>query len=161
MSATLTLKHCVGVDFGQVEAAADPDAEFEKQLAEMVAEWPWPVLPPALQSLELTGPRVLVLRDEPETKIGSIHIPDTAQTKREKVLTGTVVRIGDGGRMVKRDKGGPIQGPTAIMTHGSHHWDCPCAVGDRILYGFLDGEDFEHEGRVWTILDDSDVRAIL
>lgn len=92
---------------------------------------------------------------------GSIHIPDSSQTKREKVLAGVVIQIGDGGSIMKRDKNGPISGPAAVMTHGTHKWECPCEVGDRILYGFLDGEDFEHEGRVWTILDDADVRAIL
>lgn len=98
-----------------------------------------------LSSVRLIGPRLLVLRDPPEvTTVGGLHIPDAAQTKREKVLQGTVVRVGPGGRS-KRGALLPIS----------------ANPGDRVLYGFLDGHDFTEDGREYVIIEDSEVRAIL
>ena len=98
-----------------------------------------------IQNLRLIGPRVLVLRDPPETETTSgLHIPGVAQVAKNKTLQGTVIKVGPGGRSKKG-----VRLPIS------------CAPGDRILYGFLDGEDIEEDGKHYVILENYEVRAIL
>lgn len=96
-----------------------------------------------ITQLSLIGPRVLVLRDTPEQMAGSIIIPDQARTPAQKMLEGTVLATGPG-RLSKRGK----LVPTSV------------ARGERVLFGFLDGHDFEEDGRHYVILEDSEIRAV-
>lgn len=96
-----------------------------------------------LESLKLIGPRVLVLRDPPISETGGVVIPDQAQTPKDKVLEGTVLRIGPG-----RTSRKGVHVPMSV------------ALGDRVLYGFLDGHDFEEDGKQYVILEDSEIRAV-
>lgn len=98
-----------------------------------------------IDQLRLIGARVLVRRDEAEKQTdGGLHIPDAAQTPAHKVLQGTVVKCGPGGR----DK------------HAAR-LPMPVAPGDRVLYGFLDGHDQEMDGKQYVILEASEIRAVL
>ncbi len=99
-----------------------------------------------IDTLRLIGPRLLVLRDPPESATSSgLVIPDGAQTPKEKVLEGTVILVGPG---KPAKKGSAMIGVSA-------------KPGDRVLYGFLDGHDFTEDGREYVILEDSEVRAVL
>ncbi len=96
-----------------------------------------------IDQLNLIGPRVLVVRDTPEEQIGSIVIPQDARTPMNKVIEGTVVKVGTG----------------KVSKHGVF---VPMSVapGDRVLFGFLDGHDFEEGGKQYVVLEDHEVRAI-
>ena len=96
-----------------------------------------------IDKLRLIGPRVLVRRDTPAEKEGSILIPDQARTPARKVLEGTVLKVGTGELTRKGFK------PMSVKP------------GARVLYGFLDGHDFTEDGGEYVILEDSEVRAIL
>jgi len=96
-----------------------------------------------LDRLSLIGPRVLVVRDPPEETVGSVIIPDSARTPAEKMLEGTVLKVGTG-RMSKRG----VMVPMSVTP------------GERVLFGFLDGHDFEENGRQYCILEDGEIRAV-
>lgn len=98
-----------------------------------------------LEELRLIGPRVLVLRDAPAAAINGIIIPGSARTRTDKVLEGTVLKVGNG--RLSRKKGVIV--PMSVTP------------GDRVFYGFLDGYDFNVDGKEYVILEDSEVRAIL
>lgn len=98
-----------------------------------------------LQSLRLTGPRLLVRRDEPKTQTDAgLFIPGSAQTQSNKTLQGTVIKIGTG----RRSKSGALVPISA-------------AVGDRVHFGFLDGHDLTEDGVEYVILEDSEIQAVL
>jgi chaperonin GroES len=65
-------------------------------------------------TLQPMGSRVLIKRDETETKVGSIIIHSAIQ---EKSLTGTVVAVGPG-----------------ITTEAGVHLPMTLEVGDKVLY---------------------------
>ena len=81
--------------------------------------------------------RVLVLPAPAEEKtVGGIIIPDTA---KEKPLKGEVVAVGNG----TKDE------------------EMVLAVGDTVLYGKYAGTAFDHEGKEYLIMRQSDVVAKL
>ena len=81
--------------------------------------------------------RVLIEPAAAETKtIGGIIIPDTA---KEKPLQGTIVAVGNG-----------TKDEEMILKEGDH-----------VLYGKYAGTEFEHEGKKYLIMRQSDVVAIL
>ncbi len=88
-----------------------------------------------------TGSKVLILRDKAADTAGSLVIPESSRKPRENITTGTVIAVG----------------PGSIGKKGQR---VPCSVkpGDRVLFGFNDGEDFE-DG--YSVLKDSEIRAIL
>lgn len=94
--------------------------------------------------INLIGPRLLVLRDKPaEATVGGLVIPDVAKREAHKIEQGVVLRVGPG-KLTKKGALLPIS----------------AAPGDRVVFGFLDGEDIVEGGREYVILEDEDVRAI-
>ena len=85
--------------------------------------------------------RVLIERDPPETKIGSVEIPEAF---RENQLTGTVVALGEGklsdlGERVLPD----------------------VKVGDRVLFPKNIGTELNFEGRDFLMMREGDISSIL
>lgn len=91
--------------------------------------------------LRPTGSKVLILRDTVADTVGSLVIPDSSRKPRENITTGTVVAVG----------------PGSINKKGRR---VPCSVqpGDRVMFGFNDGEDFP-DG--YSVLKDSEIRAVI
>lgn len=81
--------------------------------------------------------RVLVEPKEAETKTASgLFIPDTA---KEKPQAGTVVAVGPG----KKDE--PME----------------LKVGDKVLYGKYAGTELNVDGKIYIIMRQSDVMAVV
>ena len=81
--------------------------------------------------------RVLVEPKEAETKTASgLFIPDTA---KEKPQAGTVVAVGPG----KKDE--PME----------------LKVGDKVLYGKYAGTELNVDGKIYIMMRQSDVMAIV
>jgi co-chaperonin GroES (HSP10) len=97
-----------------------------------------------VETIRLVGPRVLVKRDAPEAEVGSLAIPQSAQTEKHKVLQGTVVKAG-----TRRNK--RTGNPEPL----------PCAPGDRVVYHFLSGEDFTQPDGEYVILQESEIQAVM
>ena len=88
-------------------------------------------------SIKPLADRVLIEPAPAETKtVGGIIIPDTA---KEKPLQGTIVAVGKGTKdeeMVLKE-------------------------GDTVLYGKYAGTELEFEGKIYLIMRQSDVVAVL
>jgi chaperonin GroES len=97
-----------------------------------------------IDALRLTGPRVLVKRDPPETTAGLIAIPQSAQNPSSRCCTGTVIRCGKG-----------------ELTHKGVLLPCSVEPGERIMWGFLDGHDLALGDGNYVILEDKEIRAVL
>ena len=81
--------------------------------------------------------RVLVEPLEAETKTASgIIIPDTAKEKHQK---GSIVAVGPGTK----------ENPVTVN------------VGDSVLYGKYSGTELKFEGKVYLIMRESDILAIV
>lgn len=95
----------------------------------------------SIAHLQPTGSKVLILRDHSAHAIGSLVIPDSSRKPRENITTGTVVAVG----------------PGSINRKGRR---VPCSVqpGQRVMFGFNDGEDFPGG---YSVLKDSEIRAII
>jgi chaperonin GroES len=85
--------------------------------------------------------RVLVKRDESETKIGSIVIPDTA---KEPVTRGVVLAVG----------------PGRILDNGSRI-EPRLKAGDKVIFGKYSGSEFENDGEKRIFMKEEDVLAVL
>ena len=81
--------------------------------------------------------RVLIKPAAAEEKtLGGIIIPDSA---KEKPLKGEIVAVGNG----TKDE--------EMVLH----------VGDQVLYGKYSGTELEHDGKIYLIMRQSDVLAVL
>jgi len=92
-------------------------------------------------AIEPLGDRILVkIKEEEETKIGSIIVPDTA---KEKPGEGVVIaagpgRVGDDGKRI------PLE----------------VKAGDKILFGKFSGTEVTVGNEEYTMMRESDVLAI-
>lgn len=86
---------------------------------------------PPVEVLRPLGDRVIVTRDEAESKIGSIHLPEGA---KEAPWRGTVISIG----------------PTVDNV----------AVGDRVYFSAYAGTDVELNGTKSIVMRLSDILAV-
>lgn len=91
--------------------------------------------------------RVIVKRDDPETKIGSIIIPDLTADKEKYAKTkGTIIAVG-----------------TNAWQEAARHPDFVAPQpGDRVMIGKYAGSDFKGlDGADYTIMNDEDVVGLL
>ncbi|GIX06569.1 MAG: 10 kDa chaperonin [Candidatus Poribacteria bacterium] len=79
--------------------------------------------------------------EEEETKIGAIVVPDTA---KERPQLGRVVAVGPG-----RKKEDGTRSPMAVQE------------GDTVIYSKYAGTEFEHQGKEYLVLRESDILAIV
>lgn len=92
-------------------------------------------------NLKPLGDRVIVKRDEVETKTASgLYIASSAQ---EKPQTGIVLAVGEG----KRDKDGSLI-------------PVPVKEGDRVLYGKFGGTEVNIEGEDVLIMRADDLYGV-
>lgn len=94
-----------------------------------------------LKDFQPLNDRLAVERDPPESKIGSIVIPDTAQ---QKLARGTVVAVGPGAK--------DEQGVRKSMD---------VELGARVLFGKYAGDDVKIEDRDVTIIRECDVIGVI
>lgn len=92
--------------------------------------------------IQPTGSKVLIQRDKAAETVGSLLIPYSARKPRENVRTGTVIAVG----------------PGAISKKTGRRVPPPVHVGDRVLYPFNAGHDFE-DG--YSVMEFTDIQAIL
>jgi chaperonin GroES len=85
--------------------------------------------------------RILVRRDPPTEKIGSIIIPENA---RDKLTRGTVIAVGPGKVL---DSGRRVE-PTL-------------KVGDRIIFGKYSGCDFEQDREERLFMTEEEVLGVI
>jgi chaperonin GroES len=85
--------------------------------------------------------RVLVKRDTPTEKIGSIIVPDTAKVP---VTRGTVLAVGPGKVL---DNGRRIE-PTV-------------KTGDKILFGKYSGSEFEDDGEKRLFMTEDEILGVV
>lgn len=95
-----------------------------------------------IADLQPTGSKVLILRDPPAEAVGSLVIPASSRKPRENVRTGTVIAAGPGGISKKTGRRVPLD----------------VVPGERVLYPFNVGQDFE-DG--YSVMDHADIQAIL
>lgn len=84
--------------------------------------------------------RVLVRRDESQTKIGGIFLPETAQAKR---LQGTVLAVGDG-PIINNERFAPLD----------------VKEGDRVIFGQFSGTEVEIGDEKLLILREEDIFGV-
>jgi len=93
-------------------------------------------------AIEPLADRILVkIKEEEETKIGSIIVPDTA---KEKPGEGVVIAVGPG-RVSDDGKKIPLE----------------VKVGDRILFGKFSGTEVTVGNEEYTMMRESDVLAVI
>ena len=85
--------------------------------------------------------RVLVRRDPPTEKIGSIIVPDNA---KEPLTRGTVLAVGPG----KVGKNGQRIEPSV-------------KTGDHIIFGKYSGSDFEQDGEKRMFMNEDEIYAVV
>jgi len=94
-------------------------------------------------SLRPLGARVLVLRDEAQTKTESgLYLPETA---KDKPKTGTVQSVGDGA--LNHDTGDRI--PLTVKP------------GDKVLFSSYAGTEVKLDGVDMLIMDESEILGII
>lgn len=94
-------------------------------------------------SLRPLGARVLVLRDEAQTKTESgLYLPETA---KDKPKTGTVQSVGDGS--LNHDTGERI--PLTVKP------------GDKVLFSSYSGTEIKLDGVDMLIMDESEILGII
>jgi chaperonin GroES len=91
------------------------------------------------------GDRVVILRDDPAERIGSILLPDTA---KQKTTRGRIVAMGPG-KVNPRWDGGREPFP----------FDGGLAVGDIVLLGKYAGYEVEFAGQEYTIMHADELLA--
>ncbi len=92
-------------------------------------------------ALKVSGDRVVIRVDEPETTEGGIHLPESAQ---EKPQQGTVMEVGEGKRL---DDGTLV---------------CPdVEKGDKVIFAKYGGTEITDEDEEYLILDNSQIYAKL
>jgi chaperonin GroES len=89
--------------------------------------------------------QILVKRDKPEDRYGSIIIPDSAR-EDNKTVTGVVFKTGRG-----------------ISNHINGRWHEPCVKpGDKVLFGNkYAGNEIELEGTKYIVMREDDLAAVL
>lgn len=85
--------------------------------------------------------RLLVKRDDAESKIGSIIIPDNA---KEPVTRGVVLAVGPG-RVL--DSGARIEPRLK--------------AGDKVIFGKYSGSEFENDGEKRIFMKEEDVLGVI
>lgn len=94
-------------------------------------------------SLRPLGARVLILRDEAQTKTESgLYLPETA---KDKPKTGTVKSVGDGA--LNHDTGDRI--PLTVKP------------GDKVLFSSYAGSEIKLDGVDMLIMDESEILGII
>ncbi|MBX3352405.1 MAG: co-chaperone GroES [Phycisphaeraceae bacterium] len=94
-------------------------------------------------SLRPLGPRVLILRDEAQTKTDSgLYLPETA---KDKPKTGTVQSVGDGA--LNHDTGERI--PLTVKP------------GDKVLFSSYAGTEVKLDGVDMLIMEESEILGII
>lgn len=83
---------------------------------------------------------VLKIEKEQTTNVGGIFLPDMS---REKSQIGTVVAVGDGGK---------IDGQAVEMK---------LKVADRVLFSKFAGTEFKYQGEDLLIIKQTDILAII
>ena len=88
--------------------------------------------------------RVIVKPEEPEAKMGSIHIPDSARANN---LRGKVIAVGPG---TESNGNGSVDGRMPLTVK----------VGDTIMYGW-GGNPIKYDGEEYLCLRESDIMCIV